>query len=63
MGADAKLSKQRGGALQRGHGAPLEPLAQLGEALSGVGTAPPAVEAAELAVGQPVNVKRSVNGC
>ena len=26
-----------GGALQRGHGAPLEPLAQLGDALSGVG--------------------------
>ena len=26
-----------GGALQRGHGAPLEPLAQLGDALRGVG--------------------------
>ena len=28
-----------GGALQRGHSAPLEPLAQLGDALGGVGTA------------------------
>ena len=41
-----------GGALERGHGAPLEPLAQLGDALSGVGAVPPAVDAAELVVGQ-----------
>ena len=42
----------RVGAPQRGHGAPLEPLAQLGDALGGVGAVPPAVDAAELVVGQ-----------
>ena len=44
----------RRGALKRGHGAPLEPLAQLGDALGGVGTLDFAiiilVEAAELVV-------------
>ena len=41
-----------GCALQRGHGALLEPLAKLGDALGGVGAVPPAVDAAELVVGQ-----------
>ena len=38
MGADTKANTLwGGGALERGHGAPLEPLAQLCDALSGVG--------------------------
>ena len=41
-----------GGALERGHSAPLEPLAQLRDALGGVGAATHDVEAAELVVGQ-----------
>ena len=41
-----------GGALERGHGAPLEPLAQLRDALGGVGATAARVEAAELVVGQ-----------
>ena len=40
------------GALERGHGAPLEPLAQLRDALGGVGATAERVEAAELIVGQ-----------
>ena len=41
-----------GGALQRGHGAPLEPLAQLGDALGGVGAVAAPVEATKLVLGQ-----------
>ena len=45
-----------GGALERGHGAPLEPFAQLVDARGGVGTLDITniilVEAAELVVGQ-----------
>eukprot|EP00964_Phaeocystis_antarctica_P009108 scaffold4936_cov73-Phaeocystis_antarctica.AAC.3 len=41
-----------GGALQRGHGAPLEPLAQLDDALGGVGALTELVDATELVVGQ-----------
>ena len=43
-----------GGALERGDGAALEPLAQLGDALGGVGarTTGVIVEAAELVAGQ-----------
>ena len=41
-----------GGALERGHGASLEPLAQLGDALRGVGAVAMTVDAAELDVGQ-----------
>ena len=41
-----------GGALERGHGAPLEPLAQLRDALGGVGAAASTRAAAELVVGQ-----------
>ena len=39
MGADTKANTLWGrGALERGHGAPFEPLAQLGDSLRGVGT-------------------------
>ena len=41
-----------GGALERGHRALLEPLAQLGDALGGVGAAAAIVEAAELVAAQ-----------
>ena len=51
-GADTKASTGDCGALERGHGAPLEPLAQLGDALGGVGAVAFAVDAAELVVGQ-----------
>ena len=51
-----------GGALQRGHGAPLERLEQLGDALRGVGAVAIIVEAAELVVAQPAKGSRSVNG-
>ena len=36
-GIDRKANTRGGGALERGHGAPLETLAQLGEALGCVG--------------------------
>jgi hypothetical protein len=41
-----------GGALERGDGAALEPLAQLGDALGGVGAAAFPVKAAELVLSQ-----------
>ena len=41
-----------GGALERGHSASLEHLAQLGDALRGVGAFANRVDAAELVVGQ-----------
>ena len=55
MGADTRASGGGGGALERGHGAALEPLAQLGDALSGVGAVAPEVEAAELVEAQAAN--------
>ena len=51
-----------GCALQRGHGAPLERLAQLGDALGGVGAAAMTVDAAELVSAQAAKGRRSVNG-
>ena len=48
MGADTKANTRGGGALERGHGAPLEPLAQLIDAVGGVGALAKVVEAAEL---------------
>ena len=58
-----------GGALERGHGAPLEPLAQLGDALGGVGASLSAPEvsghATDRVVSQTANAKgrsRSVKG-
>ena len=53
MGADRKANTVwggAGGALERGHGAPLEPLAELGDALGGVGAVTLIIEAAELVV-------------
>jgi len=38
MGADTKSNTWGAGAPERGHGAPLEALAQLGDAQGGVGT-------------------------
>ena len=59
MGAEAcqgaltlKRTLVSGCALQRGHGALLERLAQLGDALSGVGAAAIPIEATDLVVGQ-----------
>jgi hypothetical protein len=51
-GADTKANTWGGGALERGHGAPLEPLAQLRDALGGVGATAAIIEAAELVAGQ-----------
>ena len=67
MGADTKANTLGGNALERGHGAPLEALAQLGDALGGVGTLDITitifVEAAELVRGQAASTgKGSVNG-
>ena len=63
MGADTKANARGGGALQRGQGAPLEPLAQLGDALGGVGAIASPIEAAELVAGQAANIgKEGVNG-
>ena len=52
----------RVGAPQRGHGAPLEPLAQLGDALGGVGAVAMTVDAAEMVIIQAATGRRSVNG-
>ena len=51
-----------GDAPERGHGAPLERLAQLGYALGGVGAAATTINAAELVVGQTAEERRCVNG-
>ena len=66
-GADMRANTRGGGALERGHGALLERLAQLGNALGGVGTLDITitifVEAAELVRGQAASTgKGSVNG-
>ena len=60
MGADRKASMQGGGALERGHGAPLERLAQLGDALCSVGAAAPPIDAAKLVLDQAAKERRSV---
>ena len=51
-----------GGALERAHSAPLEPLAKLGDTLGGVGAVSHFVEAAELVLSQAAKGRRSVNG-
>ena len=63
MGADKNASDRGGGALERGHGAPFEPLAQLGDALGGVGAVAfgDALDAAELVVGQAATGKEVVS--
>ena len=52
MGADRKANTQGGGARERGHGTPLERLAQIGDALHGVGAFALPIDAAELVIGQ-----------
>ena len=59
-GADRKASMRGGGALERGHGAPLERLAQLGDALCSVGAAAPPIDAAKLVLDQAAKERRSV---
>ena len=54
VGADMKANTWGGGALERGHGTPLEPLAERSDALSGVLAVPILVDATELVVGQTV---------
>ena len=61
MGVDRKASTRGGGALERGHGAPLERLAELGDALGSVG-AFAKDDAAETVVGQAAKERRRVNG-
>ena len=61
-GADTKANTRRGSALERDHGATLEPLAELGDALGGVGAVTLIIEAAELVTGQAAKQRRSVNG-
>ena len=58
MGADTKPNTWGGGALERCHGAFLEPFAQLGDALCSVGATAAFIEAAELVVGQAAKGRR-----
>jgi len=64
-GVDTKSNTWGAGALERGHGAPLEPLAQLGDAQGGVGTADITiiilVEAAEPVFTQAAKGRRGVS--
>ena len=62
MGADIKANTRGGSALERDHGATLEPLAELGDALGGVGAVTLTIAAAELVTGQSAKGRRSVNG-
>ena len=61
MAADTKANALGRGALERGHVALLERLAQLGDALGGVGAAAEDVEAAELVPGQAATRERGVS--
>ena len=63
MGADTKANTGGGCALERCHGAFLEPVAQLGDALCSVGATAAIIEAAELVASQAAKGRRSVNGC
>ena len=58
-GADRKANARGGSALERGHRTSLERLAELGDALRGVGAAADAVDAAELVTGQAAKGRRS----
>ena len=55
-GVDRKASTRGGGVPERGHGASLDPLAQLVDALCGVGALSTTVEAAELVIVQAAKV-------
>ena len=62
-GADTKANTLwGGGAPERGHGTPLERLAQLGDALRGVGAPAIMINAAELVVVQAAKERRRANG-
>ena len=62
-GVDRKANTRGGGALERSHSTPLEPLAQLGDTLGCVGAIAIPVEAAELVPFQTAQVgSGSVNG-
>ena len=61
-GADTKANTPGGGALERGHCAALEALAQLSDALSGVSAFAVEVDAAEMVFGQAATRRRGVNG-
>ena len=61
MGVDRKTNYLGRGALERSHGASLEPLAQLGDALRGVGASPLVVKAAELVTGQAAKLGKRVS--
>ena len=59
MGVDRKRQTLGGGgAPERGHGAPLEPLAQLGDAVGGVGALAVRVDAAQLVIAQTAKGRR-----
>ena len=58
QGAGTRASTMGRCALERGHVALLEPLAQLGDALRGVGAAAFIIEAAELVPGQAATRER-----
>ena len=60
MDPDTKANTQGGGALERGHGAPFEPLTQLGDALGRVGAVASEAEAAELVPRQTAHVAVSM---
>ena len=61
-GADTKANTRGGGALDRDHGATLERLAELGDALGGVGAITLIIEAAELVTGQAAKGRRRIKG-
>jgi hypothetical protein len=56
VGIDRKANTQAIGAPQRGHGAPLKPLTQLGDALRVVGAIAVYIDTTELVVVQAVKV-------
>ena len=60
-GADMRANTMGWCAPERGHVALLEPLAQLGDALRGVGAAAFIIEAAELVPGQAATRERGVS--
>ena len=61
MGADTRASTMGRCALEQGHVALLEPLAQLGDALDGVGAFAVLVDAAELVPGQAATREQGVS--
>ena len=62
MGDDTKANALGRGALERGHGAALEALAQLDDALGSVAAMALPIEATELVGIQAGKARRSVNG-